>query len=325
MRELPDIEDQRGLVSTSQLRTAGWSRSAISRFVRSRGWSPLPGVVYGHRTTLDDDQRVIAGWLWAGPASALTGGWGLVRHGLALAARPVLRRFVVADPCHSRVVDDAEVLHVHHAPTFRNLSGVPVVPLDRALIDYARGFEATADSVRAATIRALQTGLTSPARLEAALGETRPNGTRGIRSGLIDFERGAWSVPEAQLLRILSRRRPRLKLQMNPRLVDTSGRLIGVPDCYLPDHRVAIQVHSWTHHAGFHGARDQWADTVDADARYIPHGIAVLPVSPTVLRDHPERFLRLLDGVLSAQQGRAKVDIRIEVAVEPTPLAPHAS
>ena len=82
--------------------------------------------VYGHRTTLDDDQRVIAGWLWAGPASALTGGWGLVRHGLALAARPVLRRFVVADPCHSRVVDDAEVLHVHHAPTFRNLSGVPV-------------------------------------------------------------------------------------------------------------------------------------------------------------------------------------------------------
>lgn len=126
MRELPDIEDQRGLVSTSQLRTAGWSRSAISRFVRSRGWSPLPGVVYGHRTTLDDDQRVIAGWLWAGPASALTGGWGLVRHGLALAARPVLRRFVVADPCHSRVVDDAEVLHVHHAPTFRNLSGVPV-------------------------------------------------------------------------------------------------------------------------------------------------------------------------------------------------------
>ena len=91
------------------------------------------------------------------------------------------------------------------------------------------------------------------------------------------------------------------------------GELIGVPDGYLPQHGVAVQVHSRTHHSGRDAAgADRWAETVERDSAYGVHGIGLLQVTPTTLQFRPDQFLDRLDAVLSNQVGRPLplVDIR---------------
>jgi len=311
-RVFPSICGQRGLATTRQLLRAGWTPGSLHHLATTSGRRVMPRVYCPHRGVLGEEELLVAAWLWAGDGALLTGARALVRHGLVLPAQPRLFRFVVPDSRNNRAEGMAETLHAHHPPASRILGGLPVVHLERALLDAARGFEFVSDDIRAITVAALQQRLTSPARIRDALMATSRNGTAGIRRGLRDFLGGAWSLPEVVLSRLLARHRPTIEFLANPRLCTREGALIGVPDVYLPEYSVALQVHSRQHHSGVGPAgQDRWAETVEGDARYLAHGIAPLGVAPSTLRDRPTRFLRLLDAVVSVQSGRPPADVII--------------
>ena len=106
------------------------------------------------------------------------------------------------------------------------------------------------------------------------------------------------SLPEAWLAELIETAGlPRML--PNPELRTADGRLIGRPDGYFPAHGVAVQVHSREFHSGEAAdGTDRWARTVEHDSDYAAHGILVVGVAPTTLRDDPERFLRRLVSTL---------------------------
>lgn len=316
-RRFPLIDGQRGMSTSTQLLASGWTRGAIRHLASRAGQIVMPGVYCAHSGSLNEEDRLVAAHLWAGDGALLTGAPALARHGLALPRPPLATRFVVPDTRNNRTHGSVETLHAHVLPAHRILGGIPVVCLERALLDAARGFDCRRDEIRALTIAALQGRLTSPPRLGAALSATNRNGTAGIRHGLADFRAGAWSVPEGELARLVTRHRPHLRFVLNPRLMAPDGLLIGIPDMYLPDHALAVQVHSREfHHGRAADGRDQWALTVEWDSLYLAHRIAPLGVAPATIRDHPQRFLAQLDAVIRAQEDRTRPALRV---VTPAP------
>lgn len=307
----PDVPGQRGLATTRQLVTAGWSATQLHHLKSRAGRVLLRGVCAPHRGEPDAATWLVAAWLWAGPGSVLTGGHALRRSGVVTGplGPPT---FVVPRGRRARAEARGVTVRSERPVRYRTLDGVPTVAPARALVDAGLYGELEAADLRAATIATLQRRLSTAGRIRAELDLAPPNGSRPIRLGVADFERGAWSLPEVVLAELLGRHRPHLEFLANPRLTRPDGVLIGVPDAYLPAHGVAILVHSREFHDGFaDDGRDLWEATIEADSVYEAHGIAVAAVAPTALRDHPERFLARLDRVVEAQHGRPRPRVSV--------------
>jgi very-short-patch-repair endonuclease len=74
---------QAGVISRAQALSAGLSRDAVDARLRTRRWRPLHPRVYlagGHR--YDDEVRVRAALLWAGPDAVLSGAAAAWWHGM---------------------------------------------------------------------------------------------------------------------------------------------------------------------------------------------------------------------------------------------------
>ncbi len=302
----PDVPGQRGLATTRQLLTSGWSTTQLHHLAARVGRVLLRGVYAPHRGEPDAATWLIAAWLWAGPGSALTGAHALRRSGVAVIC-PAPPLFMVPRGRRARAGAHGVTVRSGRPLRYRTLDGVPTVAPARALVDAGLRGELAPGDLRAATIGTLQRRLSTGDRIRAELALAPPNGTRPIRLGVADFEQGAWSLPEVVLAELLGRYRPHLEFVANPRLTRPDGVLIGVPDGYLPTRGVAILVHSREHHDGVaDDGRDLWEATIEADSVYEAHGIAVAAVAPTALRDHAERFLERLDRVVEAQYGRPR-------------------
>lgn len=313
MPPFPRIPGQHDLATNRQLLAAGWSRAAINTLSSKHGQQVLPRVYCRHRGPLTPEDRLLAGALWAGSGSVLTSAWALARHGLTLSRMPTTMTFLVCPSKRDRSTAYTRTTRTNRLPDGRLIDGLAVAPPERAIADLGRLSEGPFDWQRATTIAALQQRLTTPARLEAELDAGRPNGTVGVRTGLEDFRNGAWSLPEVTLERLLSRHRRSYRFLANPVLSTAGGQRIGVPDGYLPDYGLAIQVHSRSFHSGVDAdGRDQWGATVEADSVYLAHGIGVLGVVPRTLESSPERFLASLDAAVHARRRVPVPLLRIE-------------
>lgn len=304
MRMFPSSLEHPGLASRAELLRAGWTKSAIENLARQSGRRVHSGVYCAHRGPLTPDDELKAQALWAGPEAVLTCSRALRLHGLSIEWEPTVAVFLVPKSHEGKQTVGARTARTARIARSRTLEGIAVAPIERALTDSGLFKEAGPKQLRALTISVLQRRLTTPARLAQALASARRNGTAGIRQGLRDFSGGAWSVAEANLLSLLATRRPGLLVLPNPRLLAADGTLIGVPDAYLPQYAVAIQVHSLAFHSGtLDGGRDAWEMTVEGDSVYLEHGIALLAVAPTAIRDDPDRFLARLGRVLASRMG----------------------
>jgi hypothetical protein len=309
-RTFPQIDTQEGLATKEQLLGAGWTESAIRHLASIAGQSPYTGVYAWHRGPLTDAQLLVGAYLWAGPDAVLTGARALALSGLEVPAAPRAIRLLVPHNKRRRACGDAVTLRTTRPPDRRRVRGYLVAAPERALVDAGRAREFDGATLRALTISALQRRLTTVARLTAELTNAPRNGTAWIRRGLTDFDQGAWSVPEAVLGNLLRKERPGLRVLYNCSLSTPNGRVIGFPDAYLPDHGIAVLVHSSRFHEGIDArGKDRWEATVEADSHYTEHGIAALGVTPTALRDRPERFLTRLDAVVAIHPDPPKVPI----------------
>lgn len=310
----PDIPGQRGLATTRQLRAHGWTYSALSHLVATSGQRVLPRVYLPHRLTVPDDDLVVAGWLWAGDNTLLTGTRALARHGLTIPRPGPITRFLTQRDGRNREGNlGMELRRTRRLPTGLVRDEVGVVPIERALVDAARYKEASPRDLTGWTIAALQQRKTSPDRVDAEITASGWLGLTAVGQGVSAFRRGAWSVPEATLIDRITEDARFPHMVANCRLRDTSGRLIGRPDGYFPDEGVALQVHSQEFHTGrTPDGRDRWSLTVEGDGHYTQYGIVVVGVTPQTLANGPDAFLEGLLLTLAANRGRRPAGVLIE-------------
>ncbi len=241
--------------------------------------------------------------LWAGERAVLTAGAALAIYGTQLKS-PSTASFVVPWTQRAAHCKLARRVRSRHAPVVTHRRGaLALVSPARALIDVARWDAPTPDELEAITIACLQQRVTTPELVIAALEQAGQGHLAGLRRGLDDFTRGAWSRPEATLRRLmLSGGVP--QFVMNHELVDTDGHSVGTPDAYFPEAGVAVQVHSKVHHQGLDSeGNDLWAQTVQRDNRYAASGLAVVAVTPTTLAREARPFLRQLTDTLRLRDG----------------------
>ncbi len=91
-------------------------------------------------------------------------------------------------------------------------------------------------------------------------GVRRRNGTVRLNAALAEAASGAWSLPEAELARLLRRCRGFAGLMANPASPRTTASGSPRPDLWIDEVALAIMVHS----RRFHSDVLDWDSTVDA-------------------------------------------------------------
>lgn len=306
---------QAGLITAAQLRELGVPTSTVSKRSRPGGmWSRvLPGIHLIEGGRPDRLQREMAALLYAGPQSMLTGLTALRHHDSQLARRRwmpddsfvVERVHVLIPHARRRIASsfvDLERTHYLPEPEFRD--GLAVAPAARAVCDAARRMRGEGD-VAALVIDSVRRGTASTDDLVRELGHAQRRGSRHLRIAVGHATAGVWSGWEGRLRDVLAVARIPL-LQWNPRLYSPSGHLIGIPDAWIDDVAVAIEVDSREHHS----EGDDWARTLDRQARYAAEGVLCVPLTPSQIRDRPDYVVALVEGAYAAGLARPRPAVR---------------
>jgi hypothetical protein len=302
---------QLGLITAAQLGELGVRTSTTSR--RSAGglWTRvLPGVHLvggGHPTRR---QRELAALLYAGSPSMLTGTTALRRHGV----RAVRLQEVSDDepdrpePVHLLVPHERRRLATGYVRLERTrrfpedsvtVGGLVLAPVPRATADAARRMRRPSDvAALVSEVVHRQLADVDALRRELELGQMRGSGL--LREALGPVGLGAASGPEVDLVRILEAS-GLPAVHYNVTIVDEHGVFVAIPDAWLDDVGLAIEVDSIEYHAGPDGFRS----TVQRNRRYAEAGVPVLPLLPADLRS-AERALRDIEAARRSAAARPR-------------------
>ena len=130
----------------------------------------------------------------------------------------------------------------------------------RALIDAARELR-DAEAVRQLLVTATQQRQVRERDLRHELEAGAVRGSATVRRALDDVATGAWSLPEAEVLRELATSTVLPRVFPNPVLIARDGTVLPSPDFWLDDVGLAGQVHSRQYHL----RDEQWEVTVERD------------------------------------------------------------
>jgi hypothetical protein len=295
-------KQQVGLLTRKQLRAGGVTNARI-RWAIGRRWQlVLPGVVAIFTGRLDADQRLIGGSLYAGRDALLTGPVGARLHGVAtpwVSTYPFLT-FLVPEHKTNRSSGFVTIRRTQR-PDLKpvRLRGIAVASAARCIADAARICRRDEDA-RALTISALQARATSEDHLYAELLAGPVRFSAAVRAGIRQFQAGAWSISEVDLLRALAASTILPPVMPNAALKLSSGQILPTPDAWIDEVGLALQLHSRTYHA-----RDQdWDGTVMADGELGAAGVTVIGVTPHQLHRDPEAFVRRVERAYLALRRR---------------------
>ena len=281
------VAEQDGVATRRQLIASGVSPSAI-RWRTGRGsWRYLlPGIILidGPRPTRR--QELIAAALLGGPDAAISGVAGARLHGLTTLPPRRLVRVLVPPTRRRRTVGFADIRPTVVVPPVTRVDRLVVAAPARCVLDAAEevGDQRAADAV---TIEAVQRRIVDLDDLEHCLAGLGQRHTHRARKALAAAATGAWSVPEAELLRLLAGSSTLPAPWPNPRLFAPDGSRLLSPDAWWDDVGLAVMVHSRTYHEGGH----QWDTTVARDRELTLAGVLVVGTTPWAITREPRRVL----------------------------------
>lgn len=298
-RDFPDIPGQRGLATVAQLLERGWTPGALRQARSTRFQEPMPRVLAPHRGPIDGSTLLYARALWAGPKAVLSGGLALASLGLTVGR---LRAVTFVIPATSRSRQHGTVRLVRSSREIelaQQVGALRVAGGARAVADAATYEQHRPENLEHWTISVLQRGLATPELMEQELWMRTRATVEAVWRGLAAFVDGAWSRPEGVLREQVEGDGRFPPLVTNCELWTVDGEFVGLPDGYIEEAGVAIQVHSRQYHQGIDDrGGDRWADTVERDTGYVAAGVRVVPVTPWTLYTKPRRFLNQLDKVV---------------------------
>ena len=301
--ELADlVARQSGVATRKQLLDGGVSVGRL-RWAVGRHWRVvLPRVVLLEPGLPSVHQRLVAALLFAGPDAWLGGMTAAAIHGMpGCTVSPPVQVLV---PPHrtTRSVGWVQVSRSYLLDERIVTRGpLSVSCRSRAVVDAAAGCADQA-AARAIIIDAVQQRLV---RLDdlAHWVEARSNhGRRLLRQALAEATLGAWSVPEADLLRLVNDTSRLPRPWANPVLHDPGGRRLTTPDLWFDDVALAVMVHSRAYHSGVL----DWEATVAADEDLRAAGIEVVAVTPVSIATDPERVLARIDAAYRRAAARPR-------------------
>jgi hypothetical protein len=265
------------VITISELRAHGVTNHAITTRCRPSGpWQRvLPGVVLMTPNRPTRRQRLRAAIAYAGAGSVISGVDAIRAHGVDV---PLPQDVLVLAPADRRLVSRS-YLTVERTtrppdPTVR--AGLPYAPLTRATLDVARR-EADGDQLHTLLVTVLDTCSVHELRAELDTGSQR--GSAAVRALLkSDLADTAEIVPEAiTLARRLLRDTALPPPQWHEPVHDGTGMLVGVPDMWWPEVRLAWDVCPRTRH---HDPR-LWSAAGVVLHRTDPHRLSTAPATVT--------------------------------------------
>ena len=128
------------------------------------------------------------------------------------------------------------------------------------------------------------------------------DGRRRLRGALAEAATGVWSVPEGDLLKLLTEDRRLPDPWPNPTLCDGDGRRLTTPDLWFDEVALAVMVHSRRFHAG---ALD-WGATVSDDEDLRSAGIEVVTVTPVSIVRRQDDVLERVHNAYERAKGRPR-------------------
>ena len=310
-QELQQVaETQRGVVSRRQLREAGVSDDTVRWALGRTARLVLPGVVALFTGALDAGQRLVAACLLGGPDAVLASLTAARWHGLVECPEDGVVRLLVPHAQAPRRVGFVVVRRTTR-PDPRPWSRGPLTLCSpaRALADASREMR-DRRSVVAAIVAAVQRGRVRLEDLHQEVEAGPVRGSAAARAGVRAARVGAWSLPEVDMLSVLSRSRVLPHVWPNPKLTTSDGLPLPTPDGYIEDVGLAVQVHSRRYHQ-----RDaDWEATVEGDTALGEAGVHVLGVTPRSLENDPGRFLVRVERTYEALSRAGRT---VDVVVRP--------
>ena len=309
------LAHQDQVATTVQLRNAGVSKEAV-RWNAGRTWQVLlPRVVIIGRDTPTERQRLIGALLWAGPDAYVADANAATFHGITSAARK-----------DGRIDMRTPYPHATRHKGFASVRRTQLTDHDLRTIGPLR-YASPAGSAVGAAVRATRSADREAILVEAVqrrvctvdeLAEwafrLRPRDTVRIEAALEAAGSGVWSLPEAELLELVSRSVVLPDAVPNPSLAGPDGRRLITPDLWFDDVAMAVMVHSYRHHA----QGEDWVMTVERDGELTSAGVVVVGVTPTSLRRRPEVLLDRIEQTYRVARARPRPNV---VVVEPAKLA----
>lgn len=282
------------LATSGQLRATGLAGStATRRCVRGGPWQRLlPGVVLIQTGKPDVWQQLLAAVLFAARGASVMSGNTAVLTGEAVLAIYGVQG-ARTDRADVLVAADRQLRNRPHArfhptrrwpPTLRG-EGIPCVRAVRAAADFA-AHEPSPDRVRALLVSTVQRGRCHPEDLRAELHASHALRNPAVRAVMDDLRVGIHSIAEGKTRDTLLHANIPDPL-WNPTLHTPSGTFLARPDAYWPYEGVALEVDSAEYHLGI----TEYRATLRRRLLLESHGVGVLSVTPTLVRDHPEELI----------------------------------
>jgi len=299
--ELAAAQDQ--VVTVAQLVAGGVSDDAVRWRLGTGRWRLLlPGVVLLGPGDPSRRQQLYAAQLLGGPAAALSGRAAARFHGVSGIPVGGAVDVLVPRSRRGRTVGWARIRpSVLVDPMTRTYTLLRVVSLARAVVDAARWAQ-TQDEATAYVLEAVQRGLTTVADLQQWQWRLNRRDVGQVARAVEEAARGAWSVPEAELLRVVRTSSVLPPAWANPVLRDADGSVLVSPDAWFDAVALAVMVHS----RQFHDGAAQWERTVARDGELTARGIVVVGVAPSAIRDDPAGVLTRIEQTFLAARLRPR-------------------
>jgi len=264
----------------------------------------LPGVVMLHPAPPQRLDMLRAALVYAGPQAVVTGSDACVLHGLRnVPTRPTVHVLV---PDHYRYGSTSwlKVERTIRLPEPVLIQGIPVAPMPRAAIDFAR-FSRDDREVTAAFTEVVQRRKCSVRRMSDELEAGSDFGSARPRRVLAALG-GAHSVAEAEAMEFL-RATDMPDALWNRDVVDSSGRWLGRPDAWFDDVALAWEIDSVEYHLD----KDAYAATMAKHTRMTAAGVIVVHTLPSWLKGRPEMVRDELRQAYVAAQRRPRPEVRV--------------
>jgi hypothetical protein len=299
------LRQQRGLASRQQLLDVGITPAAL-RWRLGRNWrTVMPGVVAAFTGPLDPVQRLIAAQLFTGPAGVLSSWTAAAWHGVESARHSSIIRMTVPERQAARQCGSVVVSRTSR-PDLKPWERGPlrIASRARAVVDAAREVRGERRA-GAIVVEAVQRRIVTAQAVRHELESGPRKGSAQVRRAVDAAEAGAWSVPEADLLRVLACSAVLPEVWANPRLTTLDGVRLPTPDAWIDEVGLAIQVHSRTYHL-----RDQdWNANVSADSALGENGIPVLGITPDQLSSDPAAIRSRVEHAYLALRDRPRPNV----------------
>jgi histone H3/H4 len=281
------------------------SKTAYRRCAPEGPWQRLlPGILSLYKGPPTREQLITAALLYAGPDALITGYEACRAHKLQNV--PVEDKSVHPLLPHDRRVHNFDYVimeRTHRMPAKIEKQGLPVAPINRAVLDASRRMRELAPA-QALLSESVQRSFTSVERLSAELAAGSQRGSAIPRRVLDQLMPGAQSVAEIGAVDVWSRSGLPPPL-WNTKLIDARGEHIATPDAWFDDVGLAWEIDSLAFHAGFQG----FTTTLARNSRYTASAVLVLQTLPSRLKTEPAKVIEELRAAYLAASARPRPSV----------------